>query len=455
MTALDPALDPDRWTARLQAAVAAHAVPGAQLGIALAGHDPVVVTAGVLDVRSGEPVRPDSVFQIGSITKPWTAALALQQVEAGRVTLDQPVRDVLPDLATGDESAAATMTLRHLLSHRSGLDGDIFRETGDGPDAVARYVESLRTASQVAPVGTDFSYSNAGYVVAGRVAEVCAGRSWATLVPERLAEPLGLTDVHVDEASARAGSHAVGHVIEDGRAVVAEPWAIPAGMGPAGAIATSARSVLAFADVFLRDSAATRILTPEAVAESVEPTQPIDLAGVTGWGAGWMRADLPHARIWGHDGGTNGQHSALRVHPDHGLSVVVLTNGGHGVALHRELVPEVARVVAGVQPPPAPMPAAAWTGSETDRLVGRWMDGGTELVVERTPAGVVAAVRPRTTLNGAPVDAPLARAPLRRVRPGRGIWRRPGETTWTVVELPRDPSVGDHLHLGLRRLVRS
>lgn len=455
MTVLDSGLDPARWTARLEAAVAAHAVPGAQLGIALAGHDPVVVTAGVLDVRTGEPVRSDSVFQVGSITKPWTAALALQQVEEGRVALDQPVRDVLPDLTTGDESAAASMTLRHLLSHRSGLDGDLFRETGDGPDAVARYVESLRTAPQVAPVGSDFSYSNAGYVVAGRVAEVCADRSWAALVQERLAEPLGLADVHVDEASARAGSHAVGHVLEDGRAVVAEPWAIPAGMAPAGAIATSARSVLTFADVFLGGRGGSDVLTPDGVAEAVEPTHAIDLAGVTGWGAGWMRADLPRARVWGHDGGTNGQHSALRVYPDHGLSVVVLTNGGHGVALHRELVPEVARVVAGVQPPPAPIPAAAWTSSETDRLVGRWTDGGTELVVERTTAGVVAAVRPRTTLNGAPVDVPLDRAPLRRVQPGRGIWRRPGETTWTAVELSRDPAARDHLHLGLRRLVRS
>ena len=125
-----------------------------------------------------------------------------------------------------------------------------------------------------------------------------------------------------------------------------------------------------------------------------------------------------------------------------------------GEALRARL-PEVARVVAGVQPPPAPIPAAAWTSSETDRLVGRWTDGGTELVVERTPAGLAAAVRPRTTLNGAPVDVPLEWAPLRRVRPGRGIWRRPGETTWTAVELPRDPATRDHLHLGLRRLVRS
>jgi len=140
----------DHWRRRLAELARKHGVPGAALGI-LRGDEVVQVSAGVLNKATGTPVTDDSVFQIGSITKTWTATMAMQLVDEGRLDLDAPIADVLPDLRLSDPDVTKQVTLRHLLTHTSGIDGDVFTDTGRGDDCVATYVDRLDEVAQGHP----------------------------------------------------------------------------------------------------------------------------------------------------------------------------------------------------------------------------------------------------------------------------------------------------------------
>jgi len=131
------------WQARLDALAREYEVPGASLAV---WHNGVLATAatGVINLTTGVETTVDAVFQIGSITKLLTGTLTLQLVEEDRVGLDDPLKRHLPDFALLSREAAQSITLRHLLSHTSGIDGDFFESTGTGEDKLSRYVDACR-----------------------------------------------------------------------------------------------------------------------------------------------------------------------------------------------------------------------------------------------------------------------------------------------------------------------
>src|SRR5215471_3011175 len=149
-------------------------VPGVAVGIL---HDGVEETHGfgVTSVDNPLQVDRDTLFQIGSITKTFTATILMQLARQGRVNLNGTVRSVLPDFHLEDEDAAAFLTARHLLTHTGGFLGDDFTDTGSGDEALARYVENMATLPQLAPAGELFSYCNSGFAVVGRMIEVLTG----------------------------------------------------------------------------------------------------------------------------------------------------------------------------------------------------------------------------------------------------------------------------------------
>ncbi len=105
------------------------------------GEDEVVAAAhGLLNKETGVETTSDSVFQIGSMTKVWTATVVMQLVDEGKLDLDAPIVDVLPELRLADADVTQQVTMRHLLSHTSGIDGDIFTDTGRGDDCLEKYV---------------------------------------------------------------------------------------------------------------------------------------------------------------------------------------------------------------------------------------------------------------------------------------------------------------------------
>jgi CubicO group peptidase (beta-lactamase class C family) len=134
-------------------------LPGLAVGII---HDQTqyALGSGVTSIENPLPVDTDTLFQIGSITKTFTATAVMRLVEAGQLDLDQPVRTYLPALQLSDADASAGVTLRHLLTHTGGFEGDDFSDPGQGDDALARYVEGMAELPQVTRVGELFSYCN-------------------------------------------------------------------------------------------------------------------------------------------------------------------------------------------------------------------------------------------------------------------------------------------------------
>ena len=147
---------------------------------------------GVTSLENPLDVTPDTLFQIGSITKTFTATAVMRLVERGELDLDSPLRTYLPGLKLGDEDVAARVTMRHLLTHTGGWIGDYFDDFGSGDDALARMCESMATLPQLTPLGEVWSYNNAGFYLAGRVIEVIAGKPYEEAMQELVLEPLGL-----------------------------------------------------------------------------------------------------------------------------------------------------------------------------------------------------------------------------------------------------------------------
>ena len=150
-----PVPDQRHWQDRLDRLAARHRVPGAQLGILLADGSVMQVSTGVLSVRTAAPVTDDAIFQLGSISKIYTATMIMQLCDEGLLTVDTRVLDVLPDFELADAAVTAQLTIRHLLTHTSGIDGDVFTDTGRGDDCLAKYAALLARRCAHPPVRRD------------------------------------------------------------------------------------------------------------------------------------------------------------------------------------------------------------------------------------------------------------------------------------------------------------
>jgi CubicO group peptidase (beta-lactamase class C family) len=320
------------------------AIPGLAVGL-LADGEAHVAGLGVTSSEHPLAVDGDTLFQIGSITKTYTATLVMRLVEQGKLDLDAPVRTYLPNLRLADPDAAARVTLRHLLSHTGGWHGDYFEDTGRGDDALARYVDAMVECAQISPLGELFSYNNAGFSLAGRVVEVVAGQTFERALRDLLLDPLGLTRTSIFPERVMTHRFAVGHG-DDG--AVLRPWHLPRSAHPAGGIITSAREQLGYARFWCGDGTApdgARLLSPESMAAMQQPIVPADrspLARSLAWpnarGLGWIVTDAPGVRILSHGGGTHGQASHLAVVPSRGVALSLLTNSSRGGQLAVELL---------------------------------------------------------------------------------------------------------------------
>ncbi|MEV0280513.1 serine hydrolase [Streptomyces sp. NPDC050610] len=446
-------LDAAHWQRRLVELAGAHRVPGAALGIlrlgandgasggtASAAPADEVLRAhhGVLSTATGVGVTDDSVFQIGSITKVWTTTVVMQLVDEGRLDLDAPLVDVLPELRLADPVAAKQVTMRHLLTHTSGIDGDVFTDTGRGDDCLERYTELLEEAAQNHPLGGTFSYCNSGFSLAGRVIEKLTGLTWDRALRERLFTPLGLTGAVTLPEEALLLRAAVGHVAEGGAdPAPAAVWGLPRSAGPAGLITAATADVLAFARLHLTGGLGPdgeRVLSAESAAAMAAHQADLPDRDTLGdsWGLGWIRFDWDGQRLYGHDGNTIGQSAFLRVLPDQGLAVTLLTNGGNARDLYQELFREIFAEVAGVAVPTPLAPADRPPAVDAARQAGVYERAGAradiaftngKLTLSHTVTGPLAAYE----------TSPAREAELIPVGDGKFVFLMPGTRTWVPV----------------------
>ena len=168
--------------------------PGLALAVVKDGRVVKVAGYGVADRTTNTPVAVDTVFKIGSISKPILATAVMRLVQDGRIDLDAPVRTYLRDAPP----AWNGITVRHLLSHSAGLvrDADDFDPLKPQPSSAQIRASAYRQRLASKP-GEKVSYSNMGYAVIAELIGAVAGRPWAEYVAEHVFDPAGMTSTHL------------------------------------------------------------------------------------------------------------------------------------------------------------------------------------------------------------------------------------------------------------------
>ena len=344
-------------------------VPGVAVGVLHDGRE-AHAFHGVTSIENPLPVDERTLFLCGSTTKTFTATAIVRLVGQGLVDLDAPARTYVPELRVEDEEAAASVTVLQLLNHTSGWDGDFFRNTGDGDDALARYVEAMSGLTQVTPPGAAVSYNNAAFGVAGRLVEKVTGSPYETALRELLLGPLDLQDTLFFSRDLVTRRFAVDHQrLQDGGTNLL-PFGFPRATNPVGGLATTTRDLIAWARFHLGDG--DSLLTPELARRMHEPT-----VEAPGWAQGdavgisWLLSDVAGLRVVGHGGATLGQLSLFKIVPERGFALVSCTNCSPVGAAFNERIMQWAWKTLLDAPIPEPETSAR-TADEVEPYCGRY-----------------------------------------------------------------------------------
>ena len=343
--------------ARARTGASSGAVPGVAAGLYVDGQV-VSVADGVLELGKGEPVRPETPFRIASISKPFTASLALS---------------CLP----------ADAQLRAWLSHTAGLRTERAEPLPE---------EALGL----------FSYSNAGYWAAGEASVAACGTTFDAAMRERIIGPLGLAATGYEEPASPARGHLqegeTGH-----RAVSVDVY--PASRWPSGGLWSTVEDLLRFAAHHLGGRGPLSVETRAAMRE------PQSQALGAGYGLGWWVRDAGGRAALDHEGSVAGYQSLLLLVPEERVALAVLTNSWRGSGLVRHVVEQLG-LAAG---PPVSRPGVRprdMAGRELAEhtVAGRYALDDAHALVEETAADLFVQEREIDPVTGEPLDGPRLRA---------------------------------------------
>ena len=362
-------------------------LPGASVALLLPDGDHVL-NLGVTSVENPLPVTDDTLFQIGSTTKTITSLTVSVLVAEGKLTLDDTVRRHLPDFKLKDDTVAAQVTIRDLLTHQGGFQGDLFEDTGDGNDALERVLDILAESPQVVPLRGHWSYNNAGFYVVGRVIEAVTGQTYEAAVTERIFRPLGMDHSLFFANEIMTHRFATGHNKVGDQLKIQRPWMLMRSSAPAGStcscsILDMARYAHYILDGTVPPRAEEKQDGPEAEgADSAPPAEPstdfaallaaldrqslwapqLDIGvGINGFpgeqgkiGQSWFNDTYPQATIISHGGTTLGFQSDFWLSPDRRVGFIAMTNGNKGHPFNRKISDWIKREVLGLQAPERP-----------------------------------------------------------------------------------------------------
>lgn len=390
---------------RLAELIKKYDVPGAALAYHHQGelHE---YAAGVLHTGTGVEATTDALYQIGSVTKVWTATMLMKLAEQGKLTLDTPVVDLLPEFKVADAEVTKTVTVRHLLNHTSGIDGDLFLDTGRGDDCVEKYTAACADLAQNHPLGATHSYCNSGFVIAGRIAERLTGKTWDEALRELVLDPLGLTHTWTLPEDVLRFRSAMGHV--DGGAP-APAWGLMRAVGPAGLICARPADVVAFGRAHLESGL---LENPQAMWEPQVDLPDPNAIGRQ-WAIGWILDEWSGHKVLLHGGNTIGQHAMLWVVPDTGTVVCVTANGGRSGAFTHAVATELFAELDGLTVPAKLTPPEVPVEVDVERYAGTYERVGARLALtvregdlwlRMEATGALAELTPPTELQLVPVD---------------------------------------------------
>jgi CubicO group peptidase (beta-lactamase class C family) len=302
-------------------------IPG--ISLAIVKDDKVIYLKGlgVKDFEHNAPVTPDTRFAIGSSSKAFTAMLAVMSADEGKLSLDDSPKKFLPYFTLRDEEAAAKITLRDLLAHRSGLNRtDLAMVTG-----VLNREELIKVAGMAKPtakLGEKFQYQNVMYTAAGEAVAKAQNSTWDDLIAKKIFKPLGMTnsDTRAEDMQ-KARDYSFGYDYNAGTKVTRRlpQRAIPAA-APAGAINSSARDMAQWVRLMLGNGVYNgKRLVSEKGFEELTRKQ-INIGGSIDYGLGWFLRQWKGHKVVEHGGNIDGFNAQVALMPDQKLGFVLLTN---------------------------------------------------------------------------------------------------------------------------------
>ena len=319
--------------------------PGAAVAV-VRGDDVVYRAAhGDRDVERGLPMTPDTRFAMASVTKSFTTMSVALLVDEGELAWDRPIREVVPELILHDASATAQLTLRDMLSHRTGLPRhDLAAWRLDLPRA--EFVKRLRHLPFSAGFREKFQYNNLMYYVTAHVVERVTGRRWEDFVRQRIFEPLGMTASNFAPEPPRDDqANALGYRVDrddDGRAqgLIPVPFGAHTELSPgsAGALFSTLDDQVRWLGLHANGGrwGDTRLVTPETCAQMHLPITVVPAGGpktalmgneLFAYGMGWFVEPYRGHTVVQHGGNVEGHSLMIGFVPRERTGVVVLTNG--------------------------------------------------------------------------------------------------------------------------------
>jgi D-alanyl-D-alanine carboxypeptidase len=296
-------------------------VPAVQIAVSERGRIIYAEAFGVTDQQSATAATSRSVLQVGSITKQFTAAAILRLAERGALTLDDRIEKFVPEF----DPRGATITLRHLLSHTSGLRRDWFPPSLPlnltAPVTRAQTIKALNGQPFDSAPGKTWSYSNAGYMLLGYAIESITGMSYADFIHTEFALPLGLIDTGVCGTSNLPLPEGYGRL---GTTWVRLPALHPSVVWSSGSLCSTASDLarwshlLATGYAVLPSSYATMTIPARLENNTVVPAG--YALGVHSW------SFQGHPIVW-HSGAIDGFQSHLVYLSDQDVAIAAVTNG--------------------------------------------------------------------------------------------------------------------------------
>ncbi len=363
-------------------------VPGAAVGVSVDGSSEIWCS-GVASVEHPTSITTDTRFRVFSISKSLVAVAAMRLVERGRLDLGRPVRDYVPELRLDDPQAEARLTVRHLLSHRTG-----WADTADAPpcEPISEIVGIVGRLPSCRPF-EEWSYSNSGLMLAGHVLERVSGQPFEQVVDALVLEPLGMDASTYDLGELITHPVAIGHVSAAGAVpgttaepVVVRPWRDTEWSKPSIGLATTVGDLLRYTSLYLdggRSWDGREVLSPSGVDELVRPQTSDGRMALT-----WLVHRVDGLDIVSLGGAGLGFGASVAMVPARRFAIVVTTNiAGH--AFDREVTSWALAHHLGIDDSAAPaplVPAASLVGLE-----GRYTCEHGALELRVTSDGLVAA----------------------------------------------------------------
>ncbi len=335
-----PPSDLDAWVAR---SMKEFEVPG--IAIAIVNDGKVVLAKGYGVRKLGDRAAVDerTMFGIGSNTKAFTTAALATLVDEGKLSWDDPVYQRLPGFQMYDPYVSHEMTIRDLLTHRSGMglgEGDllIFPHTTYTRDDI---IHRLRYMKPVSSFRSRYAYDNLLYITAGQIIPAVTGTSWDDFVRQRIFLPLGMKASNLSNAAFKPGDdYALPHSRVDGKLQVVEFGNLD-NAAPAGAINSSAADMAQWmilqlgrgrvpnSDTRLFSEKQSREMwSPQTILPMGDPSPSLQAlkTNFAAYGLGWGLRDYHGWKLVGHTGGVSGFVSRVMLVPDENLGIAILTN---------------------------------------------------------------------------------------------------------------------------------